>query len=569
MFRKIFIILFLLLFCFNFGFAKKKQTFDELTVEILETLQSFYPVHSTGMGIHAYDNRFADYSSKPVKAMLKSLNNYEKKLYKYKAASLSEYDRVNYKLIKSEVDIAILNLKRIRWHKKSPQLYVDEAVNGLYYLVLSNHAPLSEKIVPIIHRMKAVPALFTSAKKNIKNPPKIYIETASESLEAAIKFYKEVAAELMNQFPERADEILKISSLAREAMNDFLIYLSEITPGQNTAFAIGKDNFDYMLSHKYFLEYDSDSLLKIGQALFEKIDASYKKYQDYVDSKHQNGSDSVFIPAVFTKDDILNYYNWETDQVKIFLENKNLITIPGDIADVNVIETPRILQTMVGGIAYQPAGPFNLNQTAFFYVRPIPNNLDRRQLESRYRYVNRRGFKGSVVHEAYPGHHLQMQITGRIDDPLRKWVQNSMFIEGWALYSEEMMYKAGLYGKENPSQWLQVLGSIRFRAARIIADVKLHTGLFTFDECLNWMAQALDMTNGSSKGYLKTEVSRYTYTPTYQMSYLMGKQEIVKLRDAYMKKTGSSYSMREFHDQLLSDGSIPPALIWDIMGLQK
>ena len=143
--------------------AARNQSFEQLSAEILEALQSFYPVQSTAAGIHAYDHRFTDYSSKSVKDMIKKLNDFEKRLYKYKSIQLSDHERVNYHLLKSNVDIALLDLKRIEWHKKSPQIYAEEALNGVYYLILSNHAPLSERVVSIMNRMKAVPAFFATA----------------------------------------------------------------------------------------------------------------------------------------------------------------------------------------------------------------------------------------------------------------------------------------------------------------------------------------------------------------------------------------------------------------------
>lgn len=565
----IFIISLIALLAGNAEAAKKKKTFDDLCLDILETIQSFYPVRSTEMGIHAYDHRLADYSSSSVKNMIKKLKRHEKQLYRYKSAGLSDHDRINYLLIKSNVDIALLDLERIKWHKKSPQLYVDEATNGIYFLMLSKHAPLSEKIVPLLSRMRATPGLFTKARRNITKPPPVYIEAALESLESGIQFYREIAAELMNKLPDRANEILEASTQASEAMNSFSTYLSKLTPGPEIGFSIGKDNFDYKLSHEYFLTFDADSLLRIGEKLLAKAQEAYRDYETYVETNNQSSRDSVFVPAVFTKNDVLNYYNWETKQERIFLEQDDFVTIPEEIAPVTVIETPPFLRTMISGIAYQPAGPFDSVQHGYFYVRPIPDDLDRRQLEARFRYVHRRGFKGSVVHEAFPGHHLQLQIAGMNDDPVRKWQFNIMMIEGWALYCEEMAYKAGLYGDEDPAQWLGILGGIRFRAARIVADVKLHTGQFTYDECVDWMIRALDITSDSGKEFIRKEVLRYTFSPTYQMSYLMGKREIMALRLAAEQRDGDLFSLKAFHDSLLVEGSIPPTLMWDIMGLNR
>ncbi|MDH4157059.1 MAG: DUF885 domain-containing protein [candidate division Zixibacteria bacterium] len=552
-----------------FPASSNGQALADLSWEILEKLQSFYPVQATEMGIHSYDHRLADYSSNSVKQMIKDLTDYEKKLYKFQKTKLSEHDRINLRLVKSNVDIALLNLKQIAWHKKCPQVYVDEAIDGVNYLMLSQHAPLSERVVSVISRMKAVPALLATARRNLKNPPKVYIDAAAGPLESGIQFYKDVAGELMQKFPERADEILRVSTQARESMNDFLTYLSEMTPGPETAFAIGKDNFDYKLKHEYFLDYDSDSLLKIGETLLAEAQAAYREYEENVETNHQNGQDSIFVPSVFTKQDILDYYNWEVRQIRIFLEENDVVTVPETVAPVTVVETPSFLRSMIAGVAYQPAGPFDTVQNAYFYVRPIPDDLDRVQLEARFRYVHRRGFKGSVVHEAFPGHHLQLQLAGMNSDPIRKWQYNRMMSEGWALYCEEMMYHAGLFGDEDPVTWLGILGGIRFRAARIVADVKLHTGQFTYQECVDWMIETLDVSSESGKRYMETEVQWYTLRPTVPMTYLIGKTEIMNLRAAAMDRDGEDFSERQFHDALLAEGSIPPILIWETMGLVR
>jgi len=552
---------------YNSTAATKSRTFQDLCLEILESLQSFYPVRSTEMGIHAYDFHLADYSDNSVKGMIKKLKGLEKRLYEYKSADLEDYQRVNYQLVKSYVDIALLDLERIQWRRTSPQLYVHEAINGLYFLSISGYAPLHEKRVAMLSRMRAAPELFATARKNLKNPPPTYIEAAQEALVSGLDFYRELAAELMKQFPDQADEILRVSMAAREAMTDFSSYLSELTPGEPTSFAIGKENFDYMLSRQHFLDYDSDSLLAVGRMLLAQADSAYQAYEAYLEGNHQNGSDSVFVPADFSRQDVLDYYEWETQQVRIFLDQSGYITIPDDIAPVGVIETPPFLRSMITGIAYQPAGPFDSIQKGYFYVRPVPEDLDREQLEARYRYVHRRGFRGSVVHEAFPGHHLQMQLAGRHPDPVRRWSQNMMLVEGWALYCEEEVYHHGLYGREDPVQWLGILGGIRFRAMRIVADVMLHTGQFSYEECVDWAIDALHITSDSDKDYIRREIGRYTYQPTYQMSYLMGKREIMKLRDAAMARDGENFDLKAFHDALLAQGSVPPTLLWGVLGL--
>jgi uncharacterized protein (DUF885 family) len=547
--------------------AKNRATYDKLTADILATLQAFYPVQATEMGIHTYDHRLADYSANSVKQMRNKLGDYARRLGQYRDLSFTTDEAIDYKLILSDVELALLDLKDIRWHERSPQLYIDEAVNGVYFLLLSQHAPLSEKLLSILSRMKDVPEMFRIAQKNLKGIPNVYLDLANESLESAQRFYQEAAAELARQFPERADEIMRISTQAREAMTDFANFLADQTAGAETSFAIGKVNYDYMLAHGYFLTFDADSLLKIGEALLVEAQQAYADFQKYMDENQQRGRDSVFVPASFGRKDVLDYYRWEVEQNRVFISESGLLTVPDDIAPIEVVETPPFLRSMIAAIAYQPAGPFDQNQRGIFYVRPIPEEFDAAQRDARYRFVYRRGFRGSVVHEAYPGHHLQMQLAGRHPSPIRKWQSNKMMVEGWALYCEEMMYHAELYGEEDPAMWLGILGGLRYRAARIVADVKLHTGRFTYEECVNWLIETLEAESESDKDYHRRMVRKYTLTPTVWMSYLMGKQEIERLREDVMSRDGEEYDERAFYDTLLSQGSIPPALIRQAFGL--
>jgi uncharacterized protein (DUF885 family) len=552
--------------------AKKKSagvlTFHEMSMRVLDSLESFDPAVATEMGIHAYDRRLADYSSSSVNRMISSLEKLRTRLNAFGTTNLKPNEKIDLRLLNSNIEVALLNLKGIGWYKRSPYLYVDEAIDGLYFLMLSRHANTQAKLPTIIARMSEVSGLFATAQKNLRNVPRVYIESAQEGLRSGRDFYLAVGKQLADSFPRRSSDIQAAVNKATAAMDDFSKYLSNLKPGPDTAFAIGKVNYNYLLSHQYFLPYDADSLLKIGEGLLKQAITEYSEYQAYVESNRQTGQDSVFIPKSFTRADFMDYYGWEVNQVKAFIKMDDILTVPDYIAPVIVVETPAFLRPMIGGIAYQPAGPFDDHQQGMFYVRPVPDSLDRAQLDARYRYVHRRGFRGSIVHEAFPGHHLQMQLAGHVDDPVRKWQMNNMMIEGWALYCEEMMYHAGLFGNEDPAQWLGILGGVRFRAARIVADVKLHTGQFTYDQCVNWMCKTLESQSVSDSNYIRTEVRRYTHEPTQPMCYLTGKREIQRLFEAMVAKQGVDFDEKEFYDALLAEGSIPPALMWEIMDVK-
>jgi uncharacterized protein (DUF885 family) len=552
------------------AWAKPKAvTFDDVCGLALDEIEQFYPVASSGMGLRLHDRRFADYSSSTVATAVKRMTNLRAQLNAIPESGMTAFQKLNRKLVVSNLEVALVDLRDIQWHKRSPQLYVDEAVNGIYYLLLNSRIPPIERLVSVLSRFRAVPGLFSTAKKNLRSAPKLLTDLAIENLESGSSFFQDASVDLIRQFPDRSNEISRVSMNARDAMTDFVAFLRKLPAAPDSSLGIGKTLYDYKLRHEYFLPYGSDSLLKLGEAALAEADITYREYREHMDTRYQRGLDSVYIPEKFSRQDVLNYYDWEVSQVRTYLELNDIVTVPDDIADVACVQTPVFLRGMVAGIAYQSPGAFDTLGTGLFYVRPIPDSLDRIQLDARYRYVHRRGFRGSVVHEAYPGHHLQMEIAKRASDRVRQWQTNTLMIEGWALYCEQMMYEEGLFGDEDPAQWLAILGGIRFRAARIIADVKLHTGQFTYDSAVAWMISSLEAQTDLEKDYLRKEVRNIAVYPTIRMCYLTGKEEIMALREAMETRDGENFSLRTFHDNLLANGSIPPTLLWDVLGLSR
>lgn len=541
--------------------SKLEQNFADLSNSIMTSLKEFYPVNASEKGITDYDGELANYSSGSVRKMIKTLKRYETRLHKYIGTNLSPQSKINWKLLKSNCDIALQDLNNIRWHEKNPYLYVDEAINGVYLLMISESSPPEIKVQNIISRMKQVPELFEDAEDNLKSPPQVFVDLALEYLETGANFYEQTKEQLMVAFPDLSRDIESAADNAIAAMQEFGTFLKNIQVGPDIMIGIGKNNYDYKLKHEYFLDFDSDSLLKIGENLLEKYTAEYKNYLAYIDSLNE-GVDSVFAIDCISKEDILRYYNWEVDQTKLFLTAHDLVTIPEDIGECEVVETPEFLTNVISSIAYHPPGSFNTVQKGLFYVRPIPDEMDKGLRESYYRYIQRRGFKSSVVHEAYPGHHLQLQMTSRLNDDIRKWQENYAMMEGWALYCEEMMYNQDFYGNDQ-RKYLNILGGIVFRAARIIIDVKLQTGQMTYNEAVRWMAETLD----ADTSWTSVEVSWYSMAPTIPMSYLIGKQQLIELRDDLKARESDAFVLKNFHDRFISEGALPIPIIREIWGL--
>ncbi|MDD4052699.1 MAG: DUF885 domain-containing protein [candidate division Zixibacteria bacterium] len=536
--------------------TKNEKKLRTLSSDILGDLARFWPVHATEMGIHQYDSRFADYSPGTVMEKSDQLKKYLVKLNPLTTATLSVDKAIDVKLLKSNCEIGLLKLTKLEHHKTNPNLYIDDAVNGLYFILKDDGIPLRDRVKDVIGRMNALAAFLQQGEQNLVSPPPIWLEYARRNVDNAMTFYRTAGTQLSSQLPDRADDITSALDKALAAFDHFKNFLNSLTPNPSATFAVGKEYFDYILQHEFFFGFDADSLLKIGEAVLAKTQEAYKVKEKEYEAAGYFQRKPVFIPSAVIKQDVLDYYAWETNMVKQYLADSAVVTVPENIGECRVIETPEYIRGVAGSLAYQPAGPFDNPSIGYFYVGVVPDSLTSEQKERYFRSMHDRGFRGGVVHEVYPGHHLQMQMAARNPSDVRRWQMNNLMIEGWALYCEEMMYDAGLY-EDNPSRYLRVLGSIQLRAARVIADVKLQTGQFTYDQAVAWVAEALD----SDTNFIKTEVLRYTMDPGQAMSYLMGKLAIMELRDKVAAREGANFSLRAFHDRLLAEGSIPVGLI--------
>ncbi|MDH5684653.1 MAG: DUF885 domain-containing protein [candidate division WOR-3 bacterium] len=531
-----------------------------LAKQAFETVYDFYPVSATYVGFHQYDNRLAHYSTESVTNFVNKLQTILTEVEKINPAILSTDEQIDRELLISNLKMVIFQLKKLNHWQKNPTLYVDECIQGIYLLLLRDFARLSEPAQNVIKRLAQVPRVLSEARQNIINPCRTFTITAIEELKTGEKFIDQSAKELSRKFPELNKDLMTRLRQAIKAMGDYRKELLKILPELDDNFAVGKENFDYMLRTDLFLSFDSDSLLRFGENVFAQTDARINalinQKQKYEMTHPRPGEPALFPPKEFSKKDIIAYEEQEIDSMRVWVASREVATVPDYIGKITVVETPPFLRGILPGLALRPAGPLDSVQTSYLYIRPIPDLIDFETRQYYYHAVKYRRWKSGIVHEAYPGHHFQLSIANHHPSLIRKLQGNTLMIEGWALYCEQMVVDNGLY-PDDLFKELRWLGGVRFRAARIILDVMLQTGKMNFDDAVKFMLDRF----GPDTAYYQAEVLRYCLSPTQPLSYLVGKTQIMELRDEYRKKMGDQYSLKDFHDKLLAEGSIPISLI--------
>ena len=208
--------------------------------------------------------------------------------------------------------------------------------------------------------------------------------------------------------------------------------------------------------------------------------------------------------------------------------------------------TPEYLRNVLPFAAYFSPPPFDQDPTGIYVVTPsVGGDPDA------MREHNTASISNTSIHEAYPGHHLQLDVARRHPSLTRLFTDAPEFVEGWGMYSELMMREQGF--DAGPRFRVMMHTDAIWRACRIILDVRMHRGELTVDEATDFLVEQ----TGFQGSNARAEVDWYTYRPTYPMSYLLGRTLLLSLRADEQRRLGDAFSLRAFHDTLLRNGSLP------------
>ena len=418
---------------------------------------------------------------------------------------------------------------------------------------------MEERLEKVLGRLRAIPQVLAQGKENIEpeDVPPVWNQVALESAQQGLGLFTMLIPALAQQAPKLAPQLNEASQKAAQALQDYTAFLQErVAPKANGDFAVGKELFEELLRENHMLDYGAEELLKTGWRLFDETNAQMEKLAKDIDSgktvKELLEQAKADHP---TAEELLDVYRREMARARQFVATQDIVTIP-EGESLKIEPTPPFLRGIIPYAAYMMPGPLEKVQQGIFLVTPVDPASPPEEQEEKLKGQNYAKLPVTALHEAYPGHHLQLVYANTVGSLPRKLGAfiSTLFIEGWAFYCEELMEQLGYLDK--PMQRLGRLGDQLWRAARIILDVSLHTGKMTVEEGIDFLVEKA----GLERSNARAEVRRYTASPTQPMSYLIGKLEIIKLIDEY-KRRNSQASLKEVHDAVLSCGSLPPRLM--------
>lgn len=539
------------------------KVWSQLVDEILQALWQDDPVFATACGIHDYDHKLASLAPDAIEQHIAMLKRFISQLEQIDG-SLSKEEDADRQALLAWMRGRLVDWEAVRWHEKEPALYLDHALYGAYLLVARDFAPLQERMECLASRLKEFRRLVDEAKANIvpEQVPSVYLETTMETLEGAKAF-------LSTAVPQAADN-LDNDSLRREvlravdgvgtALTEFEAWLRDrVAPNAQGKFAVGVDLFIQFLRNEHLLAETPDELETMGREVLEQAKNELEKVAKAIDP---NLTWFELVERLKQhhppKERIVETYAEEVEKARQFIVDKNIVTVPED-EQLRVVETPQFERATTPYAAYMPPAPFDERTEGLFYVTPVDPKEPEEVQGDRLRGHCLFALPITVVHEAYPGHHLQLTVAAKLPSKVRKVFGNNLFVEGWALYCEEMMWEQGYW--DDLKIRLFQLKDLVWRAVRVIVDVGLHCKGMSFNEAVNWLVSEAHLEHANAVA----EVRRYAASPTQPLSYLTGKMTILRLRDEIQKRQGALFSLKGFHDRLLQAGGLPIRLVEELM----
>jgi uncharacterized protein (DUF885 family) len=526
------------------------------------------PVNATFIGVHEHDDQLPDYSERGAGDTLAGMETLLQRLERLPPEPLSEAEALDRKLAEGFLRIQQWEYTSDHFHRGNPSLYTGEAIFGLISLFLTSFAPLSERVASAMARMEGVPALLAQAQANVRAAPLAWTERAIRECKGALAFLGDGVDQLI------ADEAIgdpgfrRAADKAAQSFAGYQHFLeTELRAHAVERYACGEAAFDLMLRQGHFLERDGDEIVHYAQA--EMAEAETYLTGHAVDFGAATWREALG-PLADLHPTTQEYYQryrevWEACHATA--QARELLTWP----DFPIRYVPRPAWARQAApylyfLFYRAPAAFNRPAVHNYLVTPIEPSMPPDEQERLLRANNDSTIKlNHVVHHGSIGHHVQNWHAYRAASRIGQIAavdcasRIAMFCggtmaEGWACYATHLMEEVGFL---TPLEAYAEYQSRLRMCARAIVDVRLHQGQFGLDEAAAFYEQQAGMGHEAAHG----EAVKNSMFPGAAVMYLLGTDRIQELRQEMAKRWGSAFTLRRFHDEFLSYGSIPVALI--------
>ncbi len=535
-----------------------EAAFDKLVDKYFDFYFQLNPTAATQAGFHQYDTALEDFSRSAVEAEISGLAKFRKQFSGIQRSELPEASAGDLDVLISSIDSRLLELQAIQMWRKDPDVYPSGVSYSLFLIMRRNFAPAEERLRSVVARERQIPTALEAARQNLHNPPRVYTEVALQQLPDTVKFFENDVPEAFREVkdPGLLAEFKASNNAAVEALKKYQKFLQEdLLPASHGDFRLGSGTFSQKLLYDEMVDIPLDRLLEVGYADLRRNQQRLKEVAAEIDS-HRTPAEVL---ADLRKEHppaerLLQSFRDTLGGLRQFIEQKKIITLPSTVPPI-VEETPPFQRALTtAGMDTPGAYETKATEAMFDVTLPEPD-WKPEKVEQWMQSFNRGTIVSTAIHEVYPGHYTQFLWLQAAPSKTRKLLYNNSNAEGWAHYTEQMMLDEG-YGGHDPKLRLGQLLDALLRDARFIVGIEMHIGRMTVGQ-----GQTFFIKEGFQvPAVAEVEARRGTSDPTY-LYYTLGKLQILKLRQDYQKLRGAEFSLQEFHDRFMRQGSVPMRII--------
>jgi uncharacterized protein (DUF885 family) len=553
--------------------TSQDDAFQKIAHEYVEQYLQANPEQATELGDHRFDGELTDYSSEARAKDLATQKQFRDKLNAIDGTQLTGANNIDFRILKENIDYEIFQAEELKEPEWNPLVYMQSLANSLYLLVARDFAPAEKRIPTLRQRLEKIPGVIAQAKANLQHPPRIHTETAIDQTQGAINLVRADLAPLLDQAPQMKKDLAPLQDKTAAALEDYKKWLqNDLLPRSDGDFRLGAEKYRKKLRFALASDLPMEEVLKRAKADLEQTQSAiyetalplYKKYfpnadQQTVADKHKVTAAVLDKLAEQHPNDstVVDYAKKVVTEATDFVKRHQVVSVPN--MPLDVIAMPEFKRGVA--IAYCDApGPLEKNGKTLFAVAPTPKDWSKERKESFFREYNNYMIRDLTVHEAMPGHFLQLARSNEFRAPtlVRAIFQSGPFIEGWAVYCEQVMAEQGYGGPEVKMQQLKM----RLRAiCNAILDQSIHAGNMTEKEAMELMTKQAYQQEGEAVAKWK----RARLTSAQLSTYFVGATEHLDLRAAEQKKLGDQFNLKKYNDQVISYGSPPVKYVREIL----
>jgi len=553
--------------------------FEQLARRFIGEVTAFSPVWSTWLGDHRHDGLLDEVSGQAMGRKAAFCRRCLADLAAIPRAGLSRANQVDAGMLDHRLRAELWHVEELREWAWNPTVYTGLAGNAVYSLLARDFAPLPERLGNVAARLSQFPRLLVQVRE-VLDPvrvPKVHAETAVKQNRGVLRILEDMvrpALESLGAGDRR--RLVRAMGTARRAVEDHQTWLEqELLPRAEGDFRLGRERYDRKLAFALQTPLTRRRVRKLAEEEFHRVRREmyalaaelYRREHPYsrLPARPSEAYRQAIVRAGLemacrqTVDvgRIVETAREFLAQLTEFVRRSETVTLPPDPVDVIVMPEFR----RGTSLAYcDSPGPLDVGQKTFYAIAPPPADWSDEQVRSLLREYNTRSLCNLTVHEAMPGHFLQLTHANRYDSPLRAMLSGGVFIEGWAVYAERMVIDEGFMDGD-PLMRLVVLKWYLRGIVNAIIDQAIHVEGMTREEAIALMVEgAFQEDSEAAAKWVRAQL-----TSAQLSTYFVGYLEHAALRREVQAAWGKDFSLRRYHDTLLSFGSPPTRYVRALM----